>query len=351
MHLLDILRQRVVPGAGLFMALTRRSPLSCAHCSTNSRLTSEEHPPDLFIRFVDSFTATDRPNFLMLTGGEPLLRPDLVRTLTEKAQAVGTSVSLISGMFFARQPLVPPAITRAIAGVDHFTASLDFFHEQEVSRSAVFRVLEQLLEMGKDVSLQVVGLNETDPYLAEVTSDVTGRFGTNVPVFVARVGAIGRAADWLESGTQRQTESPLPEPCVMAAWPVIGFDGTIVACCNQRVIDGPVPEHLRVGHASVDGWEAVRERVERNQSLRAIRLYGPEYIAYRYGSGRVICEGYCETCHRLGEEPEIAQRLEQAMERPAVAFLEEQITRLQQENGSYGIPAYAHLAQLGYKSR
>src|SRR5262245_46928751 len=142
MHLMDVLPLRPVPAAGLFLALTRRCPLACAHCSTNSLIGSEEHPEAIFLRFVETFTPANRPELISLTGGEPLLRPQLVAGLAERAHAVGTKVDLISGMFFARQPRLPASIDRAIAGVDHFAASLDIFHEQQVPRAAVFHVFQ-----------------------------------------------------------------------------------------------------------------------------------------------------------------------------------------------------------------
>lgn len=349
MHLFDILRLRAVPAAGLFMALTRRCPLSCAHCSTNSRLSSEEHPADLFLRFADSFTEHDRPDLLLLTGGEPLLRPDLVRALTDRAHAVGTKVSLISGMFFARQPAIPGAIVQALAGIDHFTASLDAFHEQEVSRDAVFRVLHSLLEGDKAVSLQLVGLDEDDPYLLDLTAAIKREFGACVPVFVSQVGALGRAVEWLEQGALAPANAPPPTPCLMAAWPVVSFDGTIVACCNQGVVDGPAPDHLKVGHALVDGWQTIRERVTESHWLRALRLYGPEYLIHQYGSGQASCSGYCATCQRLPTDSVLAEALAPLMERPAIRFLGDQVTRLQQEDPPCGMPAYAELARLGYR--
>src|SRR5262245_21972460 len=117
MHLVEILSMRQVPAAGLYLSLTRRCPLSCAHCSTNSTLSSEEHAAETFVRLVESFTPACRPEVLVLTGGEPLIRPRLVRDLTERAHAVGTRVVLASGMFFARQPTTPPALDEAIRAV------------------------------------------------------------------------------------------------------------------------------------------------------------------------------------------------------------------------------------------
>lgn len=349
MHLFEIVRLRAVPAAGLFMALTRRCPLSCAHCSTNSQLTSEEHPADPFLRFADSFTPTNHPDVLLLTGGEPLLRPRLVQALADKAHAVGTKVSLISGMFFARQPEVPELIANALAGVDHFTASLDAFHEREVPRSAVFRALHWLLDQSKDVSLQVVGLDEDDPYLVDITGQIQRQFGSRVPVFVSKVGAVGRAADWLEAGAPSPAEAPSLSPCLMAAWPVIAFDGTILGCCNQQVIDGPAPSHLRLGDAAIDGWPAIRARVEESHWLRALRLYGPQYLARRYGNGKAACDGYCATCHRLADDPSLTEGLAPHMDRPAIRFMGAHVIRMQQEGAHGGLPAYAHLVQLGYQ--
>ena len=55
MHLVDLLSLRAVPAGGVSIALTRRCPLSCAHCATNSLLTSEEAPAEMFVHFVDGF--------------------------------------------------------------------------------------------------------------------------------------------------------------------------------------------------------------------------------------------------------------------------------------------------------
>lgn len=53
MHAMDIISLRSTPAAGLFQSLTRRCPLTCAHCSTNSLMTSEEYAERIFLRFVE----------------------------------------------------------------------------------------------------------------------------------------------------------------------------------------------------------------------------------------------------------------------------------------------------------
>ncbi len=346
MHLMDALALRPVPAAAVFLSLTRRCPLTCAHCSTDSLMSSEEHAEELFLRFVETFTPDNRPQILILTGGEALLRPRLVADLITRAHAVGTRVNLISGMFFARHPRVPAPIRDAIAEVDLFTASLDVYHEQQVPRAAVFRVMRELVERGQEVSFQVVGRDEHDPYLAEVTADIRQAFADRVPALVTPLGPVGRARDWLEPREPYVDTAPLP--CAVAAWPVVTFDGTVVGCCNQDVVDGQVPPHLRLGHVAVDGWGTVRRRYLASTMMRAIRVLGPEAIVDRYGSGKVACDGYCSTCLRLSDDPQIAERLEPVLARPAMRLMEEQVQAIQQRQLVWSMPAYAHMLTLGY---
>jgi len=350
MHLVDILALRQVPAAGLYLSLTRRCPLSCAHCSTNSSLAGEEHAATGFVRLVESFTPTCRPEVLVLTGGEPLVRPRLVLDLTERAHAVGTRVVLASGMFWARAQEISPLLDRTIRGVDHVAASLDYYHEQQVNRADVFRAIHTVLDRGQDASFMVVGLTEQDPYLQDVTEDIRRTFDDRVPMLVNLVGSVGRAREWLEkSGEHAAPPAAEPEPCDMAAWPVVGYDGTVVACCNQDAIDGPTPAHLRVGKAGEDDWATLRSRYAESPTLRAIRTYGPWYVAEKFSHGKVGCDGYCGTCLKLSDTPIIAENLEPFMARPVMRILEDQVTMLQQERfvNRHAPPPFVHLAYLG----
>jgi pyruvate-formate lyase-activating enzyme len=354
MHLIDVLALRPVPAGALFLALTRRCPLSCAHCSTNSRLSSEEHDGDMFLRFVDMFTADNRPEVILMSGGEALLRPRLVRELAESARSVGCTSQVLSGMFFARGERIPPPILRAIDAVDHFSASLDEYHEREVSRAQVFRMLDEVLALGKDVSLHIVGLGDDDPYVAGLVDDIRRHFDDRVPILVGRVGATGRAREWLvepESASRREITA---EPCTIANWPLVAFDGVIVGCCNQTIVDRrPVPDHLRLGHAAEDDWSDVRERYLRSTLMRGVRLFGPEYVADRF-SDSVNCDGYCETCIKLSSDATLERRLAEVLARPSTELIARQVELLQRSGGAIafarraGIARYADLIALGY---
>jgi len=348
--LAELLSLRPVPGAGLLLTLTRRCPLRCAHCSTASTMTSEEPDAETLTRFVASFTAEDRPEVMMLTGGEPLLLPDLVVALVAMARRAGTRSALLTGGFFARQSRVAPRILDAIRAVDHFSISVDAFHEREIPRADVFRILRQVLDDGVPASLHAVGSGPDDPYLADLTAAVRLAFGTCVPMLVNTVRSVGRAAAWAAA----RPADPAPErvlPCAMAAWPVAAFDGTIVACCNQDAVDlRPAPEHLRLGHIADDDWATIRRRALSSPVLRMIRAAGPAYLLSHHGApNTAVDHGYCGGCRRLSDHPEVIDAAGRIASGVVGHLLDHQAVRLQTDAGPvsfmrrHGCVPYAHL--------
>lgn len=330
MELAELVARRPFPAAGLLLGLTRRCPLRCAHCSTGSDpFTREEPDGGQLERFVGSFTEENRPDVVMLTGGEPLLLPALAERLSTLARRAGSRTALLSGMFFARTgsarsgsarsgsapsgggrggrggKAIPSTILRAIRSVDHFSASLDVHHEREVPRADVFRALHLVREEGVAVSLHLTGTGGSDPYLADLTRAVDQEFGGRVPCLVNEVRPFGRAAAW--AGRARTGPDPAAaSPCSMAAWPVVAFDGRVLACCNQDTVDiRPVPAHLDLGHIGVDDWGTVRSRALESPVLRMLRTVGPTHLAARYGSGPRP-GSYCDGCRALGGDEAVA---------------------------------------------
>lgn len=350
MHLTEILSLRSSPAAGVTMGLTRRCPLSCEHCSTSSTMTSEHHQGGIFARFVDTFSPECHPEVLAMSGGEALLRPDLVRDLALRARQDGTRSTVLSGMFFATLHRIPPEIRAAIAAVDHFAVSIDVFHERQVPRVDVFRAMESLLDDGKDISVHIVGQDALDPYIEDIVADVQRVFAGRVPMLVNVVAAFGRARNWLRRSAP--TVDVGADPCSMAAWPVVGYDGAVYACGNDDARDRG-PAHLRLGHVDTDDWATIRARTLESRMVRAIRLFGPGYLADRLSDGDLRCDGYCATCLKLSSVPRIAERVRSLMTRPSTAILEAEFSALQRRAGAFAyarhhaLPRYAELALLG----
>lgn len=371
MRLSELLGVRPVPGAGVLVTLTQRCPLHCAHCSTDSTMAGGEPDAAALARFVDSFGAAPvpaaarapgpaaqslanapvsavpaPPEVLMLTGGEPLLRPRLVARLADSARAAGTRSALLTGAFFAREDRVPERIARAIRAVDHFSVSLDVFHEREVPRADVFRLLRTVLDAGIEASIHATGSAADDPYLGSLVAATRRAFGGRVPLLVTTVRPVGRAAAWSTARPVAADGSPLP--CPMAAWPVVAPDGTVTACCNQHVVDRrPVPEHLRLGHIAVDEWAAIRARTLSSPVLRMVRAVGPGYLASRYPDQSTETEdggatasprpGYCASCRGLSAQPRVLEAARRLGSGAFGALLDQRSAQAQAEAGAVGL--------------
>jgi pyruvate-formate lyase-activating enzyme len=325
--------------------------LNCRHCSTSSTLGLADLSEAPFRRIVGSFTEDSHPDLVVMSGGEALLKAELVRWIGETSRRVGASTQVMSGMYFARERRIPPAVRRAVDAVDHLSASIDVFHEEEVPRSAVLRVLRELADEGKDLSVHLVGLDDDDPYLAEAVADIRETLDDRVPIAVNHVGPLGRAAEWLDHAGPALPWHPGPEPCMLASWPLVRYDGTVLACCKQAVIDMPVvPGHLLLGHAGVDGWETIRNRTLSRDLLRAIRVVGPRSV--RPEAAGSAC-GYCETCYALGDDAAAVRSAEQLMARSTMALVERTALRMVREAGpeefvrTYASSRFAELIAIG----
>lgn len=366
-HIADVLARRHVPAAGLFLSLTRRCPLSCAHCSTNSTLASEQHPAAPFLRLVDSFTESAHPEFVFLTGGEALLRRSTVRAVAASARHTGTRTVLITGLYFARaRGAVPEPLAEVLRMIDHVVISHDRYHEPEVPRAHALNVAACLLDMGIDTSFQLVADTADDVYIAESVAAIRARFGDRIPALVAPLGAAGRGVSLFEGLTvsaapapasKPRAEPPKPvraAPCVMAAWPTVSYDGTVVACCSQDVVDGPASPHLVLGHADRDDWAVIAERCRTRASLRAIRVLGPQELTRRYEPG-CADGGYCSTCIRIGERPAVSQGAERLAATETFGAIEAIVRQTLDDAGpesfarTHGIPEYADMLTLGWQ--
>jgi len=312
------------------------------------------------LQFVEGFSRENRPAIVSLTGGEPLLRPDFVKSISKLCNAVNTRVHLLTGLFFARSSRIPAPINDALRSIDHMAASLDRFHERELSRERVFFALDAVLEMGKEVSLQILGYDESDPYLDDVVADVTTRFGDRVPMLISSVRAIGRGRN-LEI-LKRRSPSKVGEsglsadsisPCSMAAWPVICSDGRITGCCNQEVVDGLRVEHLTLGHVATTNWSLIRHKMSVDPVLRCLRAVGPRFLGERTGTG--YSDSYCHACHRLSDREDVKETVGSTIPAPLLEVIEElAVARFDDDNAratgfadEYGVSRFAHLATLG----
>ncbi|MEV4612770.1 radical SAM protein [Kitasatospora sp. NPDC049258] len=351
-HLAELLTLGARPAAGLLLALTDRCPLACAHCSTDSTMDSAQSPGDPFRRLVGSFEPDRRPELILMSGGEPLLRPSLVDELAASAAKSGARSALLSGMFFARGGGLPPAVRRAVTGLDHFAASLDAQHEREVGRARVFAALDAVLALVPAASLHITALPGPGgrSYLDALVAEVRRRYGARLPMLVSAVQPTGRAMALLPVRAPAQDGGG---PCEFAHWPLVDQDGTVYACTRQSLLRGGGPAHLVLGHAARDSWRTISDRALGDPLLRSVRTIGPVATRERHGPADGCTPDACRSCLGLtaataaGAAERLADPAGRRMERAVLALTAARSPRrLALARGA--LPGYAELVELGW---
>ncbi|MER8184720.1 radical SAM protein [Kitasatospora sp. NPDC094015] len=353
MHLAELLTLGARPAAGLLLALTDRCPLACAHCSTDSTMDSAQSAGGPFRRLVAGFEPGCRPELILMSGGEPLLRPALVAELAASAARAGARSALLSGMFFARGGGLPPAIRRAVAGLHHFAASLDAQHEREVGRAEVFAALDAVLDLVPAASLHVTALPGPAgrDYLDGLVAEVRRRYGARLPMLVSAVQPTGRARDLLPAPAPGAARGG--GPCEFAHWPLVDQDGTVYACTRQSLLRGGGPAHLVLGHAARDPWPVLRERALADPLLRSVRTLGPVATRELHGPAGGCAADACGSCLGLtaasaaGAADRLADPAGQRIERAVLALTSARSPRrLALARGA--LADYADLVELGW---
>lgn len=311
---------------------------------------SEEGVHGLLLQFVRSFTPQKHPDLLMLTGGEPLLYPSLIQELVGEARSSGCRACLISGMFFAQKHAIAPVIMNAIRLVDHFTASVDEFHQTQVPLKQVVWAVGQIRAAGVDVSFQATVRSSADPFLDRLLDALRMGGLEDVPVLACTIGQVGRATSLGLTAAENGAPRDLAGPCIVAGWPTVAWDGTVVACCNQEVVNGAVPPHLRLGHISREDWPTIERRCIARPMLRALRFYGPVGIAQSLATDpKTGCNGFCGTCRRLSDHPEVISGVTERFSGRELNVLELESRRLQKAcaTDAYGCATLGALTRRG----
>lgn len=107
----------------LFWECTTRCNLRCRHCGSDCSVQSREKdmPLEDFLRAVDTIPPGERPRTVALTGGEPLLRPD-IETVGRELRARGMYWGMVSNGWFYDEAMHSKLMG---AGMGALTISLD----------------------------------------------------------------------------------------------------------------------------------------------------------------------------------------------------------------------------------
>jgi hypothetical protein len=345
MYLSDIVAHTFRFHRAVYISLTQKCPIKCAHCFVESGPEREE-TSDLseFRQWIDSLLNGPDMDILFFSGGEPYSHPRALRYGLERCAVAGRYSVVATSAFWAKD--------KDVAGrfLDHFPyprclcISTDIYHERFVPLSYVRTAAEVAQARGVHVTIQITksptGYVEfMERYEREVPYDLIAPS----EIFIAEFSSVGRATSECRRAETADQDIPAA-PCVWLGTPWLHEDGTLCACPNLAVFERQ--EHpLRIGNLSHEDFAAVSKRANENYYIQALRVFGPkglieQFPLEQWGWSKSDYAGVsiCDLCHSIASVPGIPNRIQEAVARGDLA---QRITALR-------LAYYGELSKLNY---
>lgn len=259
------------------------------------------------------------PN-LCFTGGEPLLYAEEIQRLVGLARDRGLAVSLVTGCGWAKdEDRIEPVLSGlAQAGLGLMVISWDPFHEPFVRRETAVRVARCAARLGLRPRIR-------SAFRAFDTPETRARYFSDFAPYAEKheaseVVPVGRAAGLPEESFEWSSDPPRGF-CPSVVLPVVGWDGTVYACCGPS-LDAKPGSPLILGNALEEPLERILERGRGDPVLHAIHAIGPRVMAElieREGDpSSERFSGICQLCLMLTNDPSLVVRLREKLAEPAL---------------------------------
>lgn len=274
----EIERMRRAVGQSVLLYLTDACPVGCEHCSVDARLDGRRITDMVaFAEIVETVCRRKRIQVVGISGGEPFVERRGLTLATTCARLAGKAVVVYtSGVWAGRTPRVPSWIREVLGATDTVVLSTSQFHFKSLPAGAAAAAALAAIEA--DCWLVVQTLNDPESLTAtrEMLEGALGlAWKEHAEVNVTSLLPYGRARAFANQKKASQTAAF--GACVLAAAPVVRYDGSVFGCCNEQVLGGGGPEELR----REGGTElaAALDAFEKWPALRVIREVGPAALA------------------------------------------------------------------------
>lgn len=225
----DIARIRADRGSSALLFLTDRCPVECAHCSVGS-LRSGPGISDWprFTSLVAGLAAHRRILVVAISGGDPFAERRGLSHAVRELSAAGKQLVLHTSGFFGAAQWAEPVLRRT----ETVVLSTDRHHRARVPDQVWLAAARLIRACG--AWLVVQSIEEDADQAAELLHRAFGRGWADWAEIVRQPGlAHGRGADWYQPARASSGER-----CALVGTPVVRYDGTVTACCNETVIMG-----------------------------------------------------------------------------------------------------------------
>lgn len=249
--------------------LTRKCNMSCAHCSVASHPGIAEEPSPETLRRTVMELGEAGVRAIQFTGGEPLIRHEVLFELMELAHSrYGIASAIVSNGFWGKKPDRAETFFRRMRqlGLARLTISYDRFHAKFMGPQPVRNILEVARRDFWPVSINITRTKD-DSELGELLAPFTEY--KNAAFRFYDVQPVGQAIQ-LEDELRAQLDG-FCSGCEQAT---VTDNGRMLACNGPSYFESN-DSALVLGHTSETSLKEMLTFHDEDPILQTIRLTGP----------------------------------------------------------------------------
>ncbi|GAB4590128.1 radical SAM protein [Nocardia sp. IFM 10818] len=304
----------------LAVHITNRCPLTCAHCITDS---SPRARGDLSSVQVDAAIRSAAPyvDGVCVTGGEPMLLPELALDAIRLTRKLGLRASMVTSGFWARGPRAAEGIIKRLAqaGLHKLAVSFDQYHliqptADYIGEDTLRHLLRAAVGSGMELVVQYCGPADDDAHA--IATAAAADFGARFEA--AAVLPFGRGIQLARRRGARVEDVP-DTACGVVGRPVLTPEGRLYTCCGPaRGAPEQSPLRLPIGQAGDTGTALAAASTD--PIINAIYVHGPRRMlelltpdARERIGAKLLNASMCALCRAITNDADAVDELREVL--------------------------------------
>lgn len=289
----------------LLISTTNKCPLQCAHCCVNASLDAGVGiDSNLLKEKLDEFYRhqSDTSIFrnIVLTGGEPFLRRDIINCIAEISKLFELSFGIVTGCFWGKNNTSTFLdLLEMIADSNGYLCiSIDKFHLEEIGTETYLAALDICQRVHMPIRIFYAydpDMIDEEMQIQDFILNLLLKHQNIVSVWPQPIRKTGRFSK------SKEFDEPIKSPCHLVNAPNIDIDGSYYPCCgdwhDSHMWRQASKKKLALGNLAANTLSELVNAHRKSLFINAVKHAGPWTLAKQYQSKEnKTCKGLCELC-------------------------------------------------------
>ena len=303
----------------LALLITNTCNSNCPHCIAKSSPSAKGTMDILHIEQIIK-SSFSHVNGISITGGEPLIFPDLCLKTIRLIKANKLRAYLVTNGFWGKDDRTADKIINALsdAGLNKLYISFDMFHDDPIELSTIESIIKKVLKTKVKFRIKHCGNTEDDQYKEIKKLAMKYRFKVRTQPLLP----VGRGTNLYDMNKHITFDEIQNGPCNNAYEPLVTPAGDLYTCCGPA-LDCQKFSPLLLGNINCITVTEGLQKGSQDIFLQALSSIGPKkLIGMLSPTSRKIVEdklfdcSRCLACRTLTDDNEIVKELMQKIKLP-----------------------------------